>query len=284
MHTLREIKARTEPFFAEKGIANPSLETDLILAHALGLKRLDLYLDLDRPLTEAQLEDLRPLVKRRAAREPLQYILGTVEFAGLNLSVDSRALIPRPETEELADLLRRRLQETPPARILDLGTGSGALALALAQSFPAADVTATDASAEALELARENALSNSLADRIRFLEGSWWDALPPGETFELIVSNPPYLTAEEMQTAAPEVVDHEPHSALAAGSDGLDDLRVILASAAPHLAKGGLLSLETGIAQGASLHSLAKEKGLVGELLEDLDQRPRFFFAKAFKP
>ena len=281
MHTLREIKARTEPFFAEKGIANPSLETDLILAHSLGLKRLDLYLDLDRPLTEAQLEDLRPLVKRRAAREPLQYILGTVEFAGLNLAVDSRALIPRPETEELADLLQRRLRATPPARILDLGTGSGALALALAKIFPAAGVTATDASAEALALARENAKGNELAERIRFLEGSWWDALPSGESYDLIVSNPPYLTEAEMETAEPEVAAHEPHSALVAGTDGLDDLRILLAGAKAHLAEGGLLALETGIAQGEALHALARENGLSGEVLEDLSQRPRFFFAQA---
>ena len=189
MRTVREIKARTEPFFAEKGIESPGLEIDLMLAHALGLKRLDLYLDLDRPLTEAQLEALRPLVKRRAAREPLQYILGAVEFGGLELMVDPRALIPRPETEELYDLLQHRLQEGPPARILDLGTGSGALALALAQSFPEAQVTATDASTEALDLARKNATRNSLDERIRFLEGSWWDALPPGERFDLIVSN-----------------------------------------------------------------------------------------------
>ncbi len=281
MRTLREIKARTEPFLAEKGIANPSLETDLILAHALGLKRLDLYLDLDRPLTEAQLENLRPLVKRRAAREPLQYILGRVEFAGLHLAVDSRALIPRPETEELADLLHRRLRDTPPARVLDLGTGSGALTLALAQSFPDAEVTATDASAEALALAGENATRNRLDERIRFLEGSWWDALPMGATFDLIVSNPPYLTGEEMRTAAPEVAAHEPHAALAAGTDGMDDLRILLAGAPTFLAEGGLLALETGIAQGDALQALAQENGLQGEVLEDLNQRPRYFFAQA---
>lgn len=281
MRTVREIKARTEPFFAEKGIESPSLEIDLILAHALGLKRLDLYLDLDRPLTEAQLEALRPLVKRRAAREPLQYILGAVEFGGLELMVDPRALIPRPETEELYALLRHRLQEGPPAGILDLGTGSGALALALAQSFPVAQVTATDASTEALDLARKNAQNNQLTERIRFLEGSWWDALPPGASYDLIVSNPPYLTESEMKTAAPEVASHEPHTALAAGIDGLDDLRILLAGANAHLAEGGLLALETGIAQGDALHALAQENGLQGEVLEDLNQRPRFFFAQA---
>lgn len=281
MRTVREIKARTEPFFAEKGIESPSLEIDLMLAHALGLKRLDLYLDLDRPLTEAQLKALRPLVKRRAAREPLQYILGAVEFGGLELMVDPRALIPRPETEELYDLLRHRLQEGPPSRILDLGTGSGALALALAQSFPEAQVTATDASTDALALARENATRNSLDERIRFLKGSWWDALPPGESYDLIVSNPPYLTESEMKTAEPEVAAHEPYSALAAGIDGLDDVRILLAGANAHLAEGGLLALETGIAQCDALHALAQENDLIGEVVEDFNQRPRFFLAQA---
>jgi release factor glutamine methyltransferase len=279
MHTLREIKARTEPFFAEKGISSPTLEIDLILAHALGLKRLDLYLDLDRPLTEAQLETLRPLVKRRAAREPLQYILGSVDFAGIRLAVDARALIPRPETEELVGILTERLRDAPPARILDLGTGSGALALALAHAFPDAKVTATDASAEALDLARENAARNNLSERLTLLEGSWWDALPAEASFDLIVSNPPYLTEAELQTAAPEVADHEPHCALVAGSEGMADLQVILAGVQSFLAEGGLLALETGIAQTAALEALATENGLQGETLEDLSQRPRFFFA-----
>ncbi|CAI8294804.1 MAG: Release factor glutamine methyltransferase [Opitutia bacterium UBA7350] len=280
MRTLREIKARTEPFLAERGIPNYVLETDLMIAHALGLKRLDLYLDLDRPITEAQLDDLRAWVKRRAAREPLQYILGSVDFAGLKLAVDTRALIPRPETEELAYYLGRRLEATPPARILDLGTGSGALALALAQDFPDAEVTATDASKKALDLARENAKGNDLAERICFLEGSWWEALPAEQSYDLIVSNPPYLTEAEMESAAPEVAAHEPRSALVAGADGLQDLRILLVGAASYLARGGLLALETGIAQEAALHNLAEENGLQGEALEDLNQRPRFFLAQ----
>jgi release factor glutamine methyltransferase len=280
MRTLREIKARTEPFLADKGVPNPVRDTDEIIAQALGLKRLDLYLDLDRPLTEGQLETLRPLVKRRAAREPLQYILGTVDFAGLSLAVDPRALIPRPETEELVEHLSQRLTASQPARILDLGTGTGALALALAQAFPDAAVTATDASPEALALAQENAKQNDLVERLRFLQGSWWEALPAGETFDLIVSNPPYLTAEEMKTAEPEVAEYEPHSALASGADGLEDLRVLIMGAAPFLASGGLLALETGIAQEEALHALATENNLRGECVEDLSKRPRFFFVQ----
>lgn len=156
MLTVREIKQRTEAFFTQKQVPNAQLDADILIAHSLGLKRLDLYLDLDRPLTEAQLDALRPLVKRRAAREPLQYIIGTTEFYGLTLKVDARALIPRHETEELVDYIVGRLTEAP-QRILDLGTGSGALALALAFKYGDAEVTAVDQSAEALTLAAENA-------------------------------------------------------------------------------------------------------------------------------
>ncbi len=278
MLTVREIKERTEAFFAQKNVPNAKLDTDILLAHSLGLKRLDLYLDLDRPLTEAQLDALRPLVKRRAAREPLQYIVGNTDFYGLTLKVDPRALIPRHETEELIDLIGDRL-DTAPMRILDLGTGSGALALALASKYAEAEVVAVDFSAEALALATENAVALGLSDRVTFLEGSWFEALPEGGRYDLIVSNPPYLTEAEMQTAEPEVVGHEPHSALVSGGDGLNDLRLILAEAKPFLAEGGLLAVETGIAQHELLNELATAADLTSESVEDLSERPRFFFA-----
>jgi len=279
MLDVREIQARTREFFATKGVPNPKLDTDLLLAHALGMKRLDLYLDLDRPLTETQVAEMRALVKRRANREPLQYILGWTEFSGLKLKVDRRALIPRHETEELVELIVERLTESP-KRILDLGTGSGALALALAGRYPEAEVTAADVSGEALALARENASACVSEDRIRFLEGSWFEPVPGGERFDLVVANPPYLTEEEMTTAEPEVAAHEPADALVSGADGLDALRVILRETPGYLEEGGLLALETGIAQGEALRSLAEEAGLAGEVVEDLSGRPRFFFAR----
>jgi release factor glutamine methyltransferase len=278
MLTIREIKERTEAFFKEKGVPNAKLDTDILIAHSLGLKRLDLYLDLDRPLTEAQLAELRPLVKRRAAREPLQYIVGSTEFYGLHLKVDPRALIPRYETEELVELIVERL-ETPPKCILDLGTGSGALALALASKYPEAIVTAIDQSTEALALAQENADTLELSSRVTFLAGSWFAPLPAGARFHLIVSNPPYLTQAEMQTAEPEITGHEPHDALVAGADGLDDLRVILAGAPKYLSQGGLLAMETGIAQSEALAAMAAKASLNGESIEDLSGRPRFYFA-----
>ncbi len=279
MLTVREIKQRTEAFFIQKQVPNAKLDTDILLAHSLRLKRLDLYLDLDRPLTEAQLDALRPLVKRRAAREPLQYIIGTTEFYGLTLKVDARALIPRHETEELVDLIIQRC-DTAPKRILDLGTGSGALALALASMYEDAEVTAIDRSADALALAAENTDLLCLTGRITFLEGNWFAPLDENTRFDLIVSNPPYLTEEEMGSAEPEVVGHEPHDALVSGGDGLDDLRVILGQAKAFLAEGGLLAMETGIAQHKQLQGLAEANGLSGESIEDLSERPRFFFAQ----
>ena len=278
--TIREIKERTEAFFESKGVPNARLNTDTLIAHSLGIKRLELYLDLDRPLTAAQLAELRPLVKRRAEREPLQYIVGTVDFCDMELKVDRRALIPRFETEELVELACEALSASP-KMILDLGTGSGALALALANKYPEASVDAVDVSAAALSLAQENAAALGLDARVTFHEGSWWRPLGLGEQrYDLIVSNPPYLTDEEMTTAEPEVVDHEPHSALVSGADGLDDLRLIFKDAASHMKPGGLLALETGIAQAEALDALAAAAGLQGECMEDLSGRPRFYFAR----
>ena len=278
MLTIREIKMRTETFFREKGVPNAKLDTDILIAHSLGIKRLDIYLDLDRPLTETQLTILRPLVKRRASREPLQYIIGKTEFYGITLKVDPRALIPRHETEELIELIVERL-ETPPRRILDLGTGSGAIALALASKYSDAEVTATDQSDEAITLAKENALALNLSSRVTFIKGNWFEPLDEGARFDLIVSNPPYLTEAEMQTAEPEVIDHEPHNALASGQEGLDDLGLLFKSVPRHLAEGGLLALETGIGQADAIKAMALEVSLHGQSVEDLSEHPRFFFA-----
>ena len=185
--TIREIKERTEAFFESKGVPNSRLDTDTLIAHSLGIKRLELYLDLDRPLTESQLAELRPLVKRRADREPVQYIIGSVDFCDMELKVDARALIPRYETEELVERVSEALSVVP-KQILDLGTGSGALALAFAKRYPEASVDAVDFSAQALSLAKENAITQELAERITLYEGSWLCPLGLGEQrYDLIV-------------------------------------------------------------------------------------------------
>jgi len=279
MLAVLEIIKKTTDFFAAKSVENPRLNAELIVGHALGLKRMQLYLQFERLLSEPELEKIRPLVRRRSQREPLQYILGETEWFGLKLKVDRRALIPRPETERLAELVTE-LVATAPARILDLGTGTGALALGLAKHWPEAQVVAVDKSAEALALARENATALGLDGRVSFVESDWFAALPPGEPFDLIVSNPPYLTEAETAAAEPEVRGHEPHSALVAPEEGLADLRLIIAAAPRYLRASGLLALETGIAQHAALLALCAEAGFSrSESKQDLAGRDRFVFA-----
>jgi release factor glutamine methyltransferase len=284
MLTVLEVIKKTTGFFADKGIEHPRLNAELLVGHALGLKRMQLYLKFEQPLTEAELEKIRPLVRRRSAREPVQYIVGETEFFGLKLKTDRRALIPRPETERLLEIIVTRLADLPPAQGLDLGTGSGALALGLATAFPAVVVTAVDSSESALALARENAAALGLAERVKFLQSDWFSALPAGGLFELIVANPPYLSAEETAQAAPEVREFEPVAALTAGGQGLDELKKILADAPRFLAPGGLLALETGIAQHAELLRLAAAAGFSSaESLPDLAGRDRYVLAMARK-
>jgi release factor glutamine methyltransferase len=279
MLTVLEIIKRTTEFLVKRDVESARLNAELLIGHALGLKRMQLYLQFERPLAEAELEKIRPLVKRRGNREPLQYILGDTEFAGLKLKVDRRALIPRPETERLIELIGENLT-SPPAGILDLGTGSGAIALALAAKYPDATVTAVDSSAEALALATENAVSLALDGRVSFVRSDWFAGLPAGARYSLIVSNPPYLTATELGEAPPEVRDHEPASALSPGGDGLAALRHIIVQAPRFLEPGGLLACETGVAQRAELAEIATGAGFARFLhLADLTGRDRFLLA-----
>ncbi len=279
MLSLLDVITKTTGFFASKGVEPARLNAEQVIGHALGLKRMQLYVQFERLLTEAELEKIRPLVKRRAQREPLQHILGTVEWGGLVLKSDKRALVPRPETEELLELVLARGMGA--VRVLDLGTGTGALALALAKAWPGAAVTAVDASDEALALARENAEAAGLAERVGFLKSDWFAALPAGAEFEVIVSNPPYLTEAEVEEAEPEVRLHDPRTALVAADAGLADLRRIIAGAAARLAPGGLLALETGIAQHPILLAALAAAGLrEGESRKDLRGRDRFVLAR----
>lgn len=280
MLTVLEIIKRTTEFFATKGIESPRLNAELVIGHALGLKRMQLYLQFERPLAEAELEKIRPLVRRRAQREPVQYILGEIEFCGLRLKVDPRALIPRPETELLVENVVMACAATPPGRILDLGTGTGAIALALACRFPHATVVATDVSDGPLALAADNAAAVEPGSRVRFLRSRWFDALNANEAYDLIVANPPYLSAEETAQTAPEVRAHEPRGALTSGEGGLADLREIIATAPRFLAADGLLALETGIAQHARLMEMTAAAGFARtESRRDLTGRDRFIFA-----
>ena len=279
MLSLLEVIQKTADFLSKKTLESPRLNAELLIGHALGLKRMQLYLQFERMLSESELESIRPLVKRRGLREPLQYILGETEWSGLRLKVDRRALIPRPETEMLIELLLS-FMEKPPSTILDMGTGSGVIALALAKRFANAKVFAIDQSKEALELAKDNAKALCVADQVHFFRSNWFEAVPSGAGFDAIVSNPPYLTQTEIEAAEPEVKAHEPISALVSDEAGMADLNKIISGAPTFLNAGGLLALETGIDQHQMLRTklLAAGFGRI-ESRQDLTGRDRFMFA-----
>jgi release factor glutamine methyltransferase len=280
MLTVLEVIKKTTEFFAARAIESPRLNAELIVGHALGLKRMQLYLQFERPLAEAELEKIRPLVRRRSQHEPVQYVLGETEFCGLRLKVDRRALIPRPETEQLVEHAIAARSEYPPSAVLDLGTGSGAIALALAQTFPAAAVTALDMSEEALALAAENAVAAGFGERIRFLRSNWFAEIPPDTRFDLIVANPPYLSAEETAAAPLEVRGFEPLRALTAGENGMGELRTIVANSPRYLAPNGTLVLETGIGHHGELKDAVAKAGYQRfESRRDLTGRDRFVLA-----
>jgi release factor glutamine methyltransferase len=279
MLNVLEVVKKTSEFFAGKGIESPRLNAELLVGHALGLARMRVYLEFERPVTEAELAVIREMVRRRGRREPLQYIVGHVDFCGLRLKADSRALIPRPETELFVETIVSRLGSQP-AGILDLGTGSGAIALALAKAYPGARVTALDSSAPALLLATENAAAAGFVERVQFIESSWFERLPGGTTFDVIASNPPYLSQADVADAQPEVRDYEPLSALVSGADGFDDIAAIIPAARGFLSEGGLLALETGIGHHAMAGESARAAGYTrSESIRDLTGRDRFFLA-----
>lgn len=281
MLTVLDIIKKTTGFLVGKGVENARLNAEHLVGHALGLPRMQLYLQFERPLKEEDLEKIRPLVRRRGQREPLQYIMGTTEFFGVELKVDRRALIPRPETEHLAAQIVEKLAQ-PPTTILDLGTGSGALSLSLAQHYTDAKVLATDVSLDAVALAKENATALNLADRVEVLESDWFTAIENGSTFDLIVSNPPYLSEQETEETMTEVKDFEPRIALTPGESksGLESYEIIINAAHEFLAPGGLLAMETGIAQRDALEEmLTRAVYARHEFVADLTERERFVFA-----
>lgn len=240
--------------FSERGIENGRLEAELLLAHVLGIKRLDLYLQFDRELTERQLEDFRGFVRRRLKREPLQYITGRAQFRELDLAVDRRGLIPRPETEVLVGEVVRFVKERAlPLRLIDIGVGSGAIALSLAHECSGVAVVATDISEDAISLARENAVAVAVAGAVEWRLGGVWDAVAADDRFDVVVSNPPYIADAERAGLQPEVRDWEPSEALFAGVDGLDVVRALIGDAPRHMNDGALLALEIGMTQAAEV-------------------------------
>ncbi len=228
-------------YLKKKQIDSPRLTAEVLLAHQLGFDRVNLYLNLDQPLTEKEVSGYRALIRRRLQCEPLQYITGIQEFWSLNFVVDPRVLIPRPETELLVEHSLRLLKpaaesDNQEPKILDLGTGCGIVAVSLAKEVPNARIWATDKSQGALELARLNAQRHGVSDRIQFIEGDLWEPLMNlGIPFDIILSNPPYVASEAYEDLPPEVHDYEPRSALDGGDGGMYYIERILAKAPDYM-------------------------------------------------
>jgi release factor glutamine methyltransferase len=247
------------------------------MAHALGRKRIELYLDFERKLTETELGPLRELVKRRSEGEPLQHLLGTVEFCGLTFLCDKRALVPRPETEQLVELVETRI-ENRELRIVDVGTGSGVIALSLAAKMPEAQVLGVDVSEDALALAQENAARLDLSERVQFLKSRLLENIEGA--FDLIVANLPYVSIQDRHNLSPEVL-HDPEVALFAGAQGDELVRELVDQARLRFRPGGLLALEIGLGQSEVLLSALAEKNYRDISSEnDYNGVTRFLFAR----
>jgi release factor glutamine methyltransferase len=275
--TVLEVLQSSTAYFKKRKIDNPRLNAEHLLAHVLNRKRLELYLEFERELDEAELKPLRDLVRRRGEGEPLQHLLGTVEFCGHTFLCDKRAMVPRPETEELVELVKSEIRN-PKSEILDVGTGSGVIALSLAAKFPEAEVHAVDVSDDALALARENAARLGLSERIRFVKGNLLGAIE--RDFDLIVANLPYVSLQDRQSLSREVL-RDPEVALFAGERGDELVRQLIEQAGARLRPGGLLALETGVGQNDALLSfLAKKNYHDIESKNDYSSTPRFLFAR----
>ena len=277
--TVLEVLQSSTDYFKKRKIDSPRLNAEHLLAHVLDRKRLDLYLEFERELDESELEPLRDLVRRRGEGEPLQHLLGTVEFCSHTFLCDKRALVPRPETEQLVELLMSEVRDQKSdLRVLDVGTGSGVIALSLAAKFPDAEVYATDVSDDALALARENATRLGLSDRVDFAKGDLFGAIQ-GD-FELIVANLPYVSTQDRPSLTREVL-RDPEIALFAGDCGDELIRRLIEQAPSRLRPGGLLALEIGIGQSAGLVSFLGEKNYHDiESKNDYSSTTRFLFAR----
>ncbi len=265
--TILEILGATADYLKTKGIDDARLNAELLLAHVLNCRRIDLYANFDKPVRESEREQYKSLLKRRVAREPLQYILGETEFMGLRFFVDRRVLIPRPETEVLVEktieVCRQFPEETERISILDIGTGCGNISISVARLVGNAIVTAIDNSAEAIKVARMNVQRHNLAERVTLervdiLHDSLDSLQGP---FDIVVSNPPYVSQEEYVNLQPEIREYEPSSATCDSADGLSFYRSISEIGRRLLKNGGFLTLEIGYGQSAQVQEILRERG-----------------------
>ena len=259
--TVLKLLQWTTDYFQRNNVPEPRTSAEVLLAHVLAEDRLFLYLNYDRPMEASELAAYRACIKRRLGGEPNQYITGLQEFWSLPLRVSPDVLIPRPETEVLVEAVLEFLDKADPnVDILDLGTGSGAIAIALARELPAARIVATDLSMAALRLAQENAKSNQVDERIFFVRGDMFAAIPgSSQKFKVVVTNPPYISHAEILELPREIRDFEPHHALEGGSDGLTAIRHIIAEAPTVLSQAGALFMEIGADQAESVSALIRE-------------------------
>lgn len=283
-----EVIQRSTAYLEERGVASARLQVEWILAQLLGIPRLQLYLQFDRILGPETLDPLRDSIRRRGQRVPLQHLLGSTEFCGLTLESSPDALIPRPETESLAErawsCLSALLPDSPGPRaplVLDWGTGSGCLAIAIAVHAPNVRLVAIDVSPAALALARRNAARHGCIDRIEFIPSDGCLALPPEMRFDLVVANPPYIPSQEIAHLEPEVRDHDPLLALDGGPDGLHCYRRLARELPGRLEPSGALLLEHGDGQSQSIQRVFHDAGwTVDPPLLDFNQRDRFLLAR----
>jgi release factor glutamine methyltransferase len=259
--TVRRILDWTTAHFKQHGSETPRLDAEILLAHARACRRIELYTRFDEPLTDARRAVMRDLAKRRAKSEPVAYLVGHREFFSLEFRVTPDVLIPRPDTETLVVELIDAAKPLESPRILDIGTGSGCIAVAAAVNVPKAQITATDLSEAALAIARENAQTHAVADRIHFLQGDLFGPLPAGEQFEVIASNPPYIADHERETLQNDVRRYEPHAALFAGQSGTEILDRIIDGAASRLTPRGTLLLEISPEQADAVRARLEAAG-----------------------
>ena len=278
--TIGALLKWTQQYFGDKGVDNPRLDAELLLCHVLGKDRVYLYVHFDQPLQKEELAAFRALVKQRASRTPVAYILGEKGFMGLTFFVSPAVLIPRPETELLVEAVLETIKSLDKPRILDLGAGSGAIIVSLLAHCPAAEGVAVDLSADALAVAAKNAAGNEVRDRLTLLQGDLFAPVDAKATFDVIVSNPPYIPAADVDELAPEV-KKEPRLALDGGCDGLDYYRRLATDAPAHSRIGTLLALEIGIHQHETVPALLTAAGwTVKEVRSDYGNIPRVVLAE----
>lgn len=281
---IKEILDYSEDYLKSKGVESPRVEAEWLLSHALGNRRIDLYLQFDRLLSPTESVHYKSLLQQRLDHKPLQYIIGETEFMGLSLLVNENVLIPRPETEQLVEKAIKLLENSSsaPLKVLDVGTGSGNIAIALAKFLPSVEVTAIDVSEAAINLAKENADKNGVSDKINFLVFDLNSDGFPDEMYDMVISNPPYISKLEMKTLQDEVKNWEPEVALTDQSDGFKLIEQVINKATKSIHKGGHILIEIGgNEQKERVEKLLSNAGFLNvNVEEDYNSYARFAFAE----